>query len=291
MFDQNDMILPEGFNPELGDQNFDEDGNLVGTPAQEELTTATPVAEIEPSVDAQGEAQATDPTTSQETPAAEEPVQPKVKVKFNHEERELSLDEAAVYAQKGMNFDKVSQRAKEQEERLSRYESMAKMFGYENAEAMMTQAEKNFVEVKVKDLMEQGNSEAISRFLVNQELANRRPTVSQPAQSEQAPSIPPERKAELDEFVAAYPGITKLPEEVIELNRGGVRLKTAYEFYQKQQELNKAMEANKAAQNELAILKQNQAAAVKAPVTGTTGKATPKVDEPDDPFLLGFNKD
>ena len=51
------------------------------------------------------------------------------------------------------------------------------------------------------------------------------------------------------------------------------------------------MEANKAAQNELAILKQNQAAAVKAPVTGTTGKAAPKVDEPDDPFLLGFNKD
>lgn len=291
MFDQNDMILPEGFNPELGDQNFDEEGNLVEVPAQAEPTTATPEAEIEPSVEAQGEVQTTDSTISQETPAAEEPVQPKVKVKFNHEERELSLDEAAVYAQKGMNFDKVSQRAREQEEKLSRYESMAKMFGYDNAEAMMTQAEKNFVEVKVKDLMDQGNSEAISRFLVNQELANRRPTVSQPAQSEKAPGIPPERKAELDEFVAAYPGITKLPDEVIELNRGGVRLKTAYEFYQKQQELNRAMEASKAAQNELAILKQNQAAAVKAPVTGTTGKAAPKVDEPDDPFLLGFNKD
>lgn len=291
MFDQNDMILPEGFNPELGDQNFDEDGNLVEAPAQEEPTTATPEAEIEPSVDEQGEAQATDPTISQETPAAEEPVQPKVKVKFNHEERELTLDEAAMYAQKGMNFDKVSQRAREQEERLNRYEDMAKLFGYENAEAMMTQAEKNYVEVKVKDLMDQGNSEALARFLVNQEMSTRRPTVTQPPVSTPPSGVSPEREAELKEFVTAYPGITKLPNEVIEMNRGGIRLKTAYEFYEKQQALERDKAAADAVKNELAILRQNQVAASKAPVTGTVGKAAPKQEEPDDPFLIGFNKD
>lgn len=292
MFDQNDMILPEGFNPELGDQNFDDEGNLVEAPAQEEPTTATPEAETELTAAGTEEAPATDPTTSQDGQEAE-PEPQKVKVKFNHEERELTLDEAAVYAQKGMNFDKVSQRAKEQEEKLTRYEEMAKLFGYENAEAMMTQAEKNFVEVKVKDLMDQGNSEAISRFLVNQELASRRPTASKPAASPETGGISSDRKAELDEFVASHPGVTQLPEEVIEMNRGGIRLKTAYEFYEKKQALDKAMEASKATQNELAILRQNQAAAAKAPVTGTTGKAAPagQADEANDPFLMGFNRD
>lgn len=36
--------------------------------------------------------------------------QPKVKVKYNKEEKELSLEEAAQYAQKGMNYDKVHEK-------------------------------------------------------------------------------------------------------------------------------------------------------------------------------------
>ena len=290
MYDD-DMILPEGFDPERGDQNFDENGMLIETPAQEESTTETPETETEPSETMTDTGTEPAPTTDSVLPVEQEVVPQKVKVKFNHEERELTLDEAAMYAQKGMNFDKVSQRAREQEERLNRYEGMAKLFGYENAEAMMTQAEKNYVEVKVKDLMDQGNSEALARFLVNQEMSTRRPTVTQPPVSTPPSGISPEREAELKEFITAYPGITKLPNEVIEMNRGGIRLKTAYEFYEKQQALERDKAAANATKNELAILRQNQVAASKAPVTGTVGKAAPKQEEPDDPFLLGFSRD
>jgi hypothetical protein len=91
----------------------------------------------------------------------------------------------------------------------------------------------------------------------------------------------PERKAELMEFVKAHPGVTELPEEVVRMNRNGVRLLVAYERFQ-----------NQAALKELAILKQNQAAAAKAPVSGVTGKpgVKPKQQE-DDPFLRGFDSD
>ena len=60
------------------------------------------------------------------------------------------------------------------------------------------------------------------------------------------------------------------------------------------EEENKKTEAEaeaekKAALDELAILKQNQAAAAKGPVTGTVGKAEPEKPEAEDPFLKGFN--
>ena len=99
------------------------------------------------------------------------------------------------------------------------------------------------------------------------------------------------RAEELKEFIEAYPGVTKLPNDVIEMNRGGIRLKTAYEFYEKQQAFEKEKAAASAAKNELAILKQNQVAASKAPVTGTVGKAAPKTEEAEDPFLIGFSRD
>lgn len=299
MFNEDDMILPEGFNPELGDQNFTENGELVdvAAPTTDANTSNSNVPETTTE-----STPAQDPTTSpeatvQETPEA--PVAPAevpdpqiprtLKVRFNHEDRELSLDEAAVLAQKGLNFDKIEQKSKDNEARLNRFEEMAKMFGFDNAEAMMTQAEENYVETKVKDLVDAGNTEAMARFLVKQEMQNvkrTQPTVSQPTAAKT--SLNPNLKAELDEFIAAYPGVTKIPDDVFKMHKEGLPLKAAYAIFEKQQALADANNKMKAVQDELSILKQNQAAAAKGPVTGTVGKTAPEKEVPEDPFLKGF---
>lgn len=293
MFENDDMILPEGFDPALGDQNFNEDGELsfVEKPAPaEEPTIAQPV-DAQPAVETTTQSTETqDPTTSQEE--VPQPVVPQtVKVKYNHEERELSLDEAALYAQKGMNYDRMEQRSKEQETKLSRFEELAKMFGYDNAEMMMQQAEQNYVDVKVKDLVDQGNTEAVARFLVTQELAKAKATLAEkPKEPEAQAGLTADKKAELNEFATAYPGVTKIPDEVFKMNSEGVRLKTAYQIYEKQQALEAAAAKAKAAEDELAILRQNQASAAKGPVTGTMGTpAGATKQEADDPFMIGFD--
>lgn len=48
--------------------------------------------------------------------------QPFITVRYNKEDKPLSKEEAVVYAQKGMNYDKISERLKELSARLSGYE-------------------------------------------------------------------------------------------------------------------------------------------------------------------------
>ena len=290
MFDPNeaDMILPEGFDPNAEEQVFMGDTADEAPAAEATPTTEQPAAEPEPPATPESEPATQEPTTTPEPEQVPPPAPQTIKVRYDREDREITLDEARIYAQKGMNYDRIAQRASEQEGRLSRYEQMAKMFGFDNAEAMMTQAEQNFIETKVKDLVDQGNSEAVSRFLVSQEMATLRKSQPQSPAQEQT-GMTAERRAELEEFNAAYPDVTKIPDEVFAMHQNGTRLKTAYEIYTNKLALARAEAEKKAALDELAILKQNQAAAAKGPVTGTVGKAEPEKPEAEDPFLKGFN--
>ena len=285
-----DIILPDGFDPEKGwiDPPTDDDA------APAEGTTAPTTEPPEATPQMEEPPQTPEPTTAPVVP----PMPQTIRVKFNHEERELGLDEAAMYAQKGMNYDKLEERVRGYEAQSAKSANLAKMLGYESADEMLAAAEKNYIERQVRELMDEGNTESMARFLVEQRMAKaatpapqtQPQTQSQPSSGVQegqpngqpAPTddIPPERKAELMEFVRAYPGVTKLPDEVISANRSGVRLLVAYERYK-----------NKAALDELAILKQNQAAAAKAPVSGVTGKASTKDADPykNDPFMKGFD--
>ena len=298
MFNEEDMILPEGFDPELGDQNFTDNGELVDMPIAQttEGEVGQQTAEDEEDGRIISPETLTEGTEGAVTEPSTEPAPQTLKVRFNHEDRELSMDEATVYAQKGMNYDRIEQRSKEQEAKLTKYESMAKMFGFESAEAMMSQAKDNYINVKIQELVNQGNSEAMARFLVQQEMKEQNANVqSEPATQEtEAPvirGVSPEIKEQIKEFSAAYPDVTKIPDEVFKMHTEGVRLKTAYAIWEKQNSMEKVQAEKQAALNELAILKQNQAAAAKGPVTGTVGIAPPAKDEPEDPFLKGFNLD
>lgn len=294
-----DVILPDGFDAEAFDaaEGVDAAMETLGTepaptneqPAEDSSSSDEQVESTEASTPETDPVAEPEQTITQEIPAAPQTI----KIKFNHEERELGLDEAAVWAQKGMNYDKLEERLKAFEANNAKSNRLAKQLGYENAEEMIAKAEENFINRKVRELVEAGNTEAMAKFLVEQEMAKAAASVPDPEPVPQEtptpeqpskPIISPERKAELDEFVRAYPGITNLPDEVLTANRNGVRLKTAYENYQLKQKYDEQ-------QKQLSILKQNQAAAEKAPVTGTVGRAAPKKDEPEDPFLKGFDSE
>lgn len=275
----NDAILPDDFDP--NSENYD---IFAG-----EATTDDSILTTEQSVESDGQA-VTEGTEQEATtpPEATEPApMPTIKVRFNHEDRELSYDEAAMYAQKGMNYDKLEQKVQAYDALNAKMTRLAKDLEYDSAEEMIDAAANNFRERQIRQLVEAGNTEAMARFLVDQQMkATYAETAPSATPTQEVPSPAPNdpakdaRRAEIEEFVRAYPGVTKLPDEVIMDNRNGVRLLVAYERYQ-----------NKAAQKELAILKQNQAAAAKAPVTGTVGKAPSSQSEADDPFLKGFNSD
>lgn len=296
MFHEEDMILPEGFDPTLGEENFTEDGELVD--AAETQTREEELDQVEEGVPTGEETSslAQELTTQEEEQPVETQTPQTLKVRYNHQDKELSIDEATVLAQKGMNYDRIEQRSRNQEAKLNRYEDMAKMFGFESAEAMMTQAEQNFVNVKVQELVNQGNSEAVAKFLVAQEMKEQNVAAMSPAQEETEPKeeaggLSQETKNEIQEFSVAYPGVTKIPDEVFKMHMDGVKLKTAYAIWEKQNAITKAQAERDAALNELTILKQNQAAAAKGPVTGTVGKTVPGRQEAEDPFLKGFDSD
>lgn len=285
-----DAILPEGFDP--NDENFSVDKFFEEPAAEEPTTVQEPVAEDAPVAEPQVEEQLTveqqlaNADVKEPTKAIEQAQVPQtIKVKFNHEERELSFDEAATLAQKGMNYDKLEEKIKAFETANAQTERLAKQLGYGSAKEMIEAAGQNYRDRMKRELVEAGNTEAMAEFLVDQKLG-KATIIDTPAtepQVEPTPeptksAIPDRRKEEIDEFIKAYPDVTKLPDEVIKDNQNGVRLLVAYERYQ-----------NKAAQSELAILRQNQAAAAKAPVTGVAGKAAPDPVQPEDPFMKGFD--
>lgn len=287
-----DVILPDDFDAAALDGANAEGNSETPVPTTEpglgDSSMGTqPVAEASTSeVQPEGN---TEPTTTPEIPVAPQTI----KIKFNHEEREIGLEEAATLAQKGMNYDKLDERIKAYEANLAKTNTLAKNLGYDSADEMIAAAEQNYVNRQIKELVDAGNTEAMARFLVEQKMAkaaadaqtqNPQPQEKPTPEAEVKPLISTERQAELDEFVKAYPGITRLPDEVLAANRNGVRLKTAYDNYVLQQKYDEQ-------QKQLNILKQNQAAANRAPVTGVVGKASPKSIEPDDPFLKGFDSD
>ena len=278
-YDPNEAILPDDFDPNATEYDI-----TGGEPTPDSFFTTDGSGESDAFAEAATPENA-EPTT---VPDAQPYATPQtIKVRFNHEDRELSYDEAAMYAQKGMNYDKLEERVKGYETLYGKMGRLAKDLEYDTPEEMIDAAANNFKERKVRKLMEDGNTEAMARFLVDQQMkeasaeSSPKPVPAQeaPSPAPSRPTLSPERKAELDEFIRAYPGVTKLPDEVLLANSQGVRLLVAYERY-----------INQSARKELAILKQNQASAAKAPVRGVEGRAAqPAGTPPEDPFMKGFN--
>lgn len=143
------------------------------------------------------DAQANAMTEQARSEAADKPF---LTVRYNKQDKPLSREEAAMYAQKGMNYDKLSERLKtadEQLERLGGLKALAAEYAAQNG-ATETEA-LDAIRLKLA-----GND---TQAVVN---------------------------AQLDAFTAAHPDIDprKLPEAVLTAWKRGVPLSEAYYEYQ-----------------------------------------------------------
>jgi hypothetical protein len=184
-----------------------------------------------------------DPIDPPIDPPAEPPVDPAptdppadppqmVKIKFNHEEKELTVDEAALLAQKGMNYDKVYERmnALQNDPALAFVESMAKKYNM-SPEEYVTAAQKQLEQQELDSLVQQNIPEEYAK-----EMLESRKFRQQSEQEKQSKKAEEDKKSELAEFVKAYPGIKPedIPQSVWDDVGKGLKMIDAYTRHENQ---------------------------------------------------------
>lgn len=224
-------------------------------------------------------------------PAAEAPAQASNTIKFTDtfqgmsREVELKIDQLPHMYRMAQTADFVTRRTNE-------HEGKARALGYKGVDDMLAKVRTAMIESEVAALMDDNVHEAVARDVVNRKY----PEYVAPAQTQQRPAMPaapaqpaqPARNLynELGELFGSYPALRgqKIPQEVTDAAKGGKTLLNAYRDYLEQQRNEEAARLRK----ENATLKQNAAAAAKAPVRSVTeGGATDTKSE--DTFLKGFN--
>jgi chromosome segregation ATPase len=201
--------------------------------------------EVGENLDAQPEAtsevsQQTENVETTETTASP----PKLKVKYNKEERELSYDEAREYAEKGMNYDKIKGRLEETETQLNKWEQgeiakavrlYAKDMGISEAEVgkmLLDQFDKRVAEreelppevTKQRRELEERATQAESKA---QQLEREK------AEREQQEAEIQKAKQQLETFVDKHKDvkIAELPQKVKDLWNKTGDLEEAYQTY------------------------------------------------------------
>lgn len=281
-FDTSDMILPDDFElPEElkaetdGEAAPQADGKQPETPPDDGTATSGDGTEPAPEP---GDKKAGEP--GDKAVAA-----PKIKVQYNHEEKELTYDEAAPLIRKGMNYDKLQQQLAtlRADPRPGKYDQLVEAgkllgFGSDDAllEALLTTYYNNAA-------TEQGvTPEQVRR---ETELKRREEALRRQEQ-EKLDAASRQKAAEemYDRFVAAYPTVkpTDIKPETWALVRQGMDLTAAY-----QQQLYREILAENQRLKQSLRHTQNAKA---APVGSVTihGSAEPAAQ---DPFLLGFDSE
>lgn len=204
----------------------------------------------------------------------------KIKIKYNKEEKELTLDEARELAQKGMNYDKLQEKLKQYENdpRLSFVEKQAKKHNMSTEEYLQAveQAER---QEQIKQLAEKENvSEEVAERLLKLETKDKQREEEQRIKSQQH-MMEQQKEKEIKDFYESFPNVKSedFKEETINKIQEGMPLKQAYleqEFEKQQQELK--------------ILKQNNENYQKAKVGATSNHGNTEMSNNDD-FLKGFD--
>lgn len=240
-----EMILPDDF----------QEAPPQAEPQAETTTEVTEVEETKP------------------TEVAQEPT--KLKVKYNHEEKEITLEEARELAQKGLNYDKTVERLKSLETapELQFVKELAEENGMtipEYLQAVKAQKEQQ----KLDELVQQNIPEELAKEILETK------KFRQQMEAEKKAKEADEKLAkEYEDFQSQFKGVKleDIPPEVWKINAQGIPLKYAYLEH----------EANNL-KNQVQILKQNQANKTKAPVGPVSLHGSQEVAE-EDPFLQGFN--
>lgn len=228
-----------------------------------------------------------------ETPAIE-PNTARSKIKFStqidHKMQDVELDEdelPAIY-QKAHVVDRMKNRLAQAQPIIDRSTKLAKMLGYDTAEAMFEAAEASYRQGEIDRLTGEGVHPDVASELVDSRVQR---TLAEMPASVDEDETPATRdfRSEVADLLKAHPELrgTKLPDAVVQACVvNGRPLVSAYDEYSRKQ----SEAENRALKAQNKRLKQNADAATRAPVRGVS-KGGAAAIEPDDPFIRGFNSD
>lgn len=186
----------------------------------------------------------------------------KLKLKVNHEEMEVDIDEMPdeeliAHIQKSKAYD-----AAKEAENKRRYREI------------------------YQDQIDAGMTEAAAKMIAANEVDGKTyPLEDAPAAAAENAGQGRDIATDVAQLKALYPDMKQVPDEVAKAYAGGVPLLTAYIAYRERQ----SAKAAQTLRRENEVLKQNAAAAAKAPVRGVSGGA--KAQSKPDPMLAGFDSD
>jgi hypothetical protein len=172
------------------------------------------------------QAETSDPVTTQEAPT--EP--PKgFTVKYNKEERFVSEDEAPTWIQKGLNYDKVAERAALAEQYQQHLERTAKYHGFESVDEYVSELSR--VEQE-RIIAEEAKKYGVPEDFIRQELAPLKGELETLRQ--ERTKLEQERNAvrvrdEVTQLKAKYPDFEQREQEVFQFAlENGYKLEDAY---------------------------------------------------------------
>lgn len=301
--EESDALIPEGWD---GEGDFFDDASWSETPETSEETA--PEVDSEPEVDPTTVEEETVEETQEEAPTTEPeetvPHKLKFKAKVDHNDLDVELDESDlpdVY-QKAQVVERVQNQMGKMKGTVERANKLAKGMGFENADDMLIAAAKNHLQNEIDRLV--NDEEHPVNPLVAQDIIERRlgytmkeledlevATPEEPSteQPQETPQQGRDISAEVTELITAHPELagTAFPSEVAKkAMETGERLVDVYNDYAKNNQVAKIQDLVKENQ----VLKQNAETAQRAPVIGVTGHGI-EGNEPDDPFMEGFNSE
>lgn len=188
--------------------------------------------------------------TAKEVSAEASNVAPTVRIKFNHEERDLSLEEAATLAQKGLKLESELEKLRSSPE-FAVLDRMAKASGMTREQyiAQVDQMEADRARREAEDAIRRQYPDAPDE-LVRETVTNRRAAEAERerAQREQQEALRRKlmedaraeaQNRDMTAFLEAYPDIRdfehEIPTEVWEKVRGGESLLPAYRAFENEQ--------------------------------------------------------
>jgi hypothetical protein len=172
----------------------------------------------------------------QQTQTQQPQIPPAIKVKFNHEEREIPYEEAVTHIQKGMNYDKAVERARQEAAQQARDSWIADQ-GYEwHGKPIKTEAEykQALQEQELENRIKQQYSN-VPDELLNELVESKRFREETLAEKKAREEKEAEHKQYTD-FLEAYPDVKPedIPVEVWKEHKEGRSLTEAYMRYENQ---------------------------------------------------------
>ncbi|WP_028609226.1 hypothetical protein [Paenibacillus harenae] len=168
--------------------------------------------------------EAVETVTTQETAAAEG-----FTVKYNKEDRFVAKDEAPTWIQKGLNYDKVQERATQLEQQAKNLDRVAKFYGYDSSEAYLQaldQAEQD------KRVQEEADLYGVPEDFIRSELQPLKGEIAQLRQEREQLQLKEQQiqiDAELKDLRSRYNDFDSYNEQIFELvTKNGYGIEHAY---------------------------------------------------------------